>query len=171
MCKLGHIKQHREGLYIGRPGLFGNPWSHKSGTSQFLTETRQESIDNFAAWLVGIRYQNVAQIQRENILRLLPQIKGKMLLCWCYPLPCHGEVLIALSKTEKWGKKMSDENEIELFCDVKAESDQALKCDFGDVEKWVPKSIIVDFDPNIVNEGYLGLITLPEWWAIQKGLL
>jgi Domain of unknown function (DUF4326) len=27
----------------------------------------------------------------------LPELRGKTLVCWCAPLPCHGDVLVELA--------------------------------------------------------------------------
>ncbi len=71
-------------VYIGRPGKWGNPFvMHKEEDRQFV-------IDQFIAWLAtgGAPY-NLEEIKRE--------LKGKRLLCWCHPKPCHGDVLAKLA--------------------------------------------------------------------------
>lgn len=32
------------------------------------------------------------------LMRALPSFAGKTLGCWCYPKPCHGDVLIKILK-------------------------------------------------------------------------
>jgi hypothetical protein len=31
-------------------------------------------------------------------MKALFELKGKILGCWCHPLPCHGDVLVKLIK-------------------------------------------------------------------------
>lgn len=35
-----------------------------------------------------------------ELLADLHELQGKILVCWCAPLPCHGDILIDLVKTE-----------------------------------------------------------------------
>jgi hypothetical protein len=39
------------------------------------------------------RYKAWAPTQ-PNIIAALPELAGKDLVCWCAPLPCHGDVLL-----------------------------------------------------------------------------
>jgi hypothetical protein len=34
--------------------------------------------------------------QRPDLLARLPELRGKVLGCWCYPKVCHGNILIEL---------------------------------------------------------------------------
>jgi hypothetical protein len=36
-----------------------------------------------------------------ELLAALPELVGKFLLCWCKPLPCHGDILLAIMKERK----------------------------------------------------------------------
>ncbi len=83
-----HCKKHHHDIYIGRPSKWGNPFSEKSGTlAKFKVASRQEAIDAFAEWI-----QN-----QPRLLRALPELKGKVLGCWCAPKECHGDVLANLA--------------------------------------------------------------------------
>lgn len=63
----------------------GNPFSHKENTkAQFKVASRQESIERYEAWLL----HNHALLEKAK-----RTLKGKILGCWCFPLPCHGDVL------------------------------------------------------------------------------
>jgi hypothetical protein len=67
-------------IYIGRPSKWGNPFRIRHD------QNRAEVIEWFERYL------------RSNInLRLqLPELRGKVLGCYCKPLDCHGDVLIKL---------------------------------------------------------------------------
>lgn len=75
-----------QGEYIGRPTPLGNPFSvEKYG--------RDQAISMYKTWLANnIRTPAV----RNEIIRLARIYKEKgtlNLICWCHPLPCHGEVV------------------------------------------------------------------------------
>lgn len=74
-------------VYIGRPSIWGNPYSHEFGTlAQFKTKTRQEAVEKYEEYILS----------RPDLLARLPEIRGKILACWCVPLLCHGHVLLRL---------------------------------------------------------------------------
>lgn len=67
---------------IDRRSKWGNPF--KIGQDG----TREEVIAKFEAWL----------LQRPNLIALAKkELRGKDLLCWCAPLPCHGDVLLRIA--------------------------------------------------------------------------
>lgn len=67
-------------VYIGRPSKWGNKFEiGKDGT-------RAEVIEKYRIWI---------QTQPE-LLEALDELKGKTLVCWCSPLPCHGDILVEL---------------------------------------------------------------------------
>jgi len=75
-------------VYIGRPGPWGNPFViGKDGD-------RTEVIRKYRAWITGP--DRVAVALRTNI----PLLRGRRLVCWCAPAPCHGDVLAELADRE-----------------------------------------------------------------------
>ncbi len=67
-------------IYIGRPSKWGNPFIiGKDGT-------REEVIERYRLYI----------ITKPKLIAALPELKGKDLVCWCAPLPCHGDILIDL---------------------------------------------------------------------------
>lgn len=75
-------------IYIGRPSKWGNPFSHLPNTlAKFRVTSRDEAIASFAAWIKT----------QPQLMAALPELKGKVLVCWCAPLACHGEVLAELA--------------------------------------------------------------------------
>lgn len=79
--KVVHCKKAAYDVYIGRPSKWGNPFViGKHGS-------REEVIEKYKNWLLN-----------NKILMLsLPQLKDKILGCWCAPLACHGDVLLELA--------------------------------------------------------------------------
>lgn len=97
-----HCRRDPYDVYVGRgrcpetgeKGCWGNPFSHKDGTTaHFKVASREEAIDAYRHWLW-------AQIEAGAIsLEDLAALAGMRLGCWCAPYHrCHGEVLAAASE-------------------------------------------------------------------------
>lgn len=72
-------------IYIGRPSIWGNPF--KIGRDG----TREEVIEKYRRWIAN----------QPALLARLHELKGHDLICYCAPLPCHGEVLLALANASQ----------------------------------------------------------------------
>ena len=82
-----HCKTADYDIYIGRPSKWGNPFSHKDGTSaEFRVASRIEAIQKYEDWI----------ITQPHLMADLLELRGKVLGCWCSPKPCHGNVLTKL---------------------------------------------------------------------------
>jgi hypothetical protein len=46
--------------------------------------TRDEVVTKYRAWL----------LQQPELMAALPELRGRDLICWCAPLPCHTDVLL-----------------------------------------------------------------------------
>ena len=67
---------------VARPTKWGNPYY--AG----YDGTRLEVIAKYEVWLQT----------RPELLAALPELRGKVLGCWCRPWwPCHGDVLARLA--------------------------------------------------------------------------
>ena len=81
-------------VYIGRPSIWGNPFSHKLGTAaKFKVDSIEEAILKYREYVLS----------SQHLMEKLESLKGKTLGCWCMPknpefgkLYCHGQVLIEL---------------------------------------------------------------------------
>ena len=79
-------RSHHLYLYIGRENhhakedrsIWHNPF--KSGQDE-------EIMASYRQYLL----LDIALMDRT------PELRGKLLVCWCYPKPCHGEILAALA--------------------------------------------------------------------------
>lgn len=70
-------------VYVGRPGKWGNPFViGRDGT-------REEVIQKYREW---IRMEGLDE-------RACRELKGKDLICWCAPLPCHADVLLEIANS------------------------------------------------------------------------
>lgn len=85
-------------VYIGRKNFgmhYGNPFSHlplRQTKDAVQVKTRQEAVDAFRDWLDGKAYQDVETKRRAWILENMHLLKDKVLLCYCAPELCHGDV-------------------------------------------------------------------------------
>lgn len=76
-----HCRREPYDLLIDRHTRWGNPF--RIGPDG----TREQVIALYRQW-----------IQTQPILLAgLPLLRGKVLGCWCHPLPCHGDVLAELA--------------------------------------------------------------------------
>jgi len=68
-------------VYIGRPSKYGNPFKITKNT------TREEVIE---------KYRQYAEAN-PGLLEEIRKLKGKNLVCFCSPKPCHGDVILELA--------------------------------------------------------------------------
>ena len=65
----------------------------------------------------------------------------------------------------------SFKNKVELDdVHVLRDSGQALLCNIGGIEAWIPQSQIDD-DSDVYREGDAGTLIISEWFALEKGLI
>lgn len=81
----GHPAAPQGSVYVGRPSKWGNPFP------MALEAHRQYSIDRYREWLVkNPDGQKIAALARK-------ELRGKNLVCWCAPAPCHADVLLEIA--------------------------------------------------------------------------
>jgi hypothetical protein len=76
-----HCKRKPHDVYIGRPSKWSNPF--RIGPDG----TREEVLEKFENRLRG----------DAELMAALPELKGKVLGCWCAPRDCHGDILARLA--------------------------------------------------------------------------
>jgi hypothetical protein len=62
---------------------WANPFKPRDGSN------RDEVIAQYRAWVC----------HQPELMARLPELRGRDLVCWCAPLPCHGEVLLELANS------------------------------------------------------------------------
>ena len=77
-----HWRHEPYDIDIRRPAKWGNPFQIG------VDGTRSEVIEKFRQWI----------ITQPQLMNDLEELRGKRLGCWCYPKPCHGDVLLDLLK-------------------------------------------------------------------------
>ena len=84
-------------LYIGRRNpwkkLIGSKWANpfKVGDDGL---TREEAIARYREHVLS----------RPDLVAALPELRGKVLACWCKPEACHGDVLVELLEAQELGR-------------------------------------------------------------------
>jgi len=94
-----------EAVYIGRPSIWGNPFVNKFVAAKYPWRGPRISVDDpvmaHKRWLSGEAWTKTLQKQRQEVLKRINELKGKVLRCYCKPQPCHGDYLAELAdKTE-----------------------------------------------------------------------
>src|SRR5690554_2738296 len=75
---------NRYDVYIGRGSKWGNPFIiGKHGS-------REEVIELYRQYVLG----------NPELRNSIPELKGKVLGCFCKPAPCHGDILAKLANGE-----------------------------------------------------------------------
>lgn len=72
-------------VYVGRPSDFGNPFAIGSSGN------RNQVIE---------RFKQLAENNDEFNKQIKKELKGKNLLCWCTPEPCHADILLDIANEE-----------------------------------------------------------------------
>lgn len=69
-------------VYIGRGSKWGNPFQMKDWSK----EERDRVCDLYEEWFY----------KQQHLVDSLPELKDKVLGCYCKPLRCHGDFLARL---------------------------------------------------------------------------
>ena len=82
--KVVHLKRDPYDVRIDRTTKWGNPFFIG------VSGTREEVIEKYRLYIRS----------RPELLAALPELKGKVLGCWCAPKACHGHILAELADQE-----------------------------------------------------------------------
>ena len=81
-------KQDKRFVYIGRPSIFGNPFSHKPRTlAKYMATSREDSVMKYEQYFLN-RINDDPKFLAEVL-----KLRNKILVCFCKPLACHGDIL------------------------------------------------------------------------------
>lgn len=79
-----NFKHNPDYVYIGRGGDWGNPYRIQDEPATLnALEKRQSVINKFMAYL---KYN-------DDLIARLPELQDKILVCYCKPHACHGDIL------------------------------------------------------------------------------
>lgn len=71
----------KEQVYIGRGSKWGNPFYIG------VDGNRTQILEKYSAYLKT----------RPDLLAAIPELKGKVLGCYCKPQKCHGDILAQMA--------------------------------------------------------------------------
>lgn len=86
--KRNGVIQDKFDVYIGRRinrggwDLPASKWANPFSTAGGLSI--EEVLAKYEAYLLS----------RPDLMAALPELKNKILACWCSPGPCHGDILV-----------------------------------------------------------------------------
>lgn len=82
-------------VYIGRPSVYGNRYSHKPSNvpGTIMVSSRAEAIRRHREDLLN---------NPELVERIRRELAGKRLTCFCHPEECHGDTLAKIANGESW---------------------------------------------------------------------
>lgn len=93
-----HCKKDKFDIYIGRPSKWGNPFIiGRDGD-------RNEVVRKYETYIRA----------NQSLINALPELRNKVLGCWCSPKSCHGDVLIKLLEEFEISITPKDESSIGL---------------------------------------------------------
>jgi hypothetical protein len=78
-------------VYIGRPSVLGNPYPVSTKTVQ----EHNRVCALYRVWLWEEIKKGILSPVYLELLKILEMARndGVSLVCWCKPLPCHGDVV------------------------------------------------------------------------------
>jgi hypothetical protein len=79
-----------DAVYVGRPSKWGNPFKVNDPLMPHnlsKIEKQQAVVEEYRKYLIG----------KPKLMAALGELKGKDLVCWCTPLPCHADVLLEMA--------------------------------------------------------------------------
>lgn len=83
--KVVHQKKEHYDVLISRPSKWGNPFViGKDGTRKEVIQKYEEYLRN-----------------NQELMNQILELDGKVLGCWCSPLPCHGDVILKIIEEKK----------------------------------------------------------------------
>jgi hypothetical protein len=75
----------KDAVYVGRPGKWGNPFRiGRDGN-------RSEVLEKYKEYVRNLLHTS------DRFVHDLEQLRGKDLVCWCAPAPCHADILILVA--------------------------------------------------------------------------
>ena len=87
-------------VYVGRPGLFGNPFTGERALESYREWFLRHSCPvHVVAKVFGVQYVASRKWQLASVVvAKFQELRGKNLSCWCAPgCECHADVLLELA--------------------------------------------------------------------------
>lgn len=96
-----------QGIYIGRGSPLGNPFFFKSSNhidAKYKVSNREEALINYEQYLTSSILNGDSLICNELNNLIIKKLKGEdiNLICYCSPLPCHGDIIKSYVENQKY---------------------------------------------------------------------
>lgn len=76
----------KDAIYVGRPTKWGNPYPIGR---EF---TRKQTVELYYHWLTK---------NEKSPIKDIEELRGKDLVCWCSPKPCHADILLQMANFDE----------------------------------------------------------------------
>ena len=102
-------------VYIGRQMRFPEslPRSPFANPFKLPPDTSSPALNAIAREICFYRYAHMLLMHPELLERVKRELPGKVLVCWCCPLLCHGMILAEIANNQ--GRPGIVESQRELF--------------------------------------------------------
>ncbi len=81
-------------MFIGRGSVWGNPFRISKRMSREMVITKHKEW--LLSWINEKREIIIDGYSNKVVVERLEELRGKTLGCYCKPLACHGDVLVAI---------------------------------------------------------------------------
>jgi hypothetical protein len=82
-------------------------WAEKAGCYLYIGDAVRHTPYRRSPWYNPAKHRQTDHdraveeykdyiLRKPDLLKRLPELRGKVLGCWCYPKSCHGNILIEL---------------------------------------------------------------------------
>jgi Domain of unknown function (DUF4326) len=82
-------------------------WAEKAGCYVYIGDAVRHTPYHRSPWYNPAKHRQTDHdraveeyrgyiLKKPDLLKRLPELRGKVLGCWCYPKSCHGNILIEL---------------------------------------------------------------------------
>ena len=72
-----------DAVYVGRPSKWGNPFT-------VAIHGRKKAVDHYRTYIYGPRQAPIREAMKK-------ELRGKDLICWCAPDPCHADIILEIA--------------------------------------------------------------------------
>lgn len=105
----------KNNFYAGRGSILGNPYTHlplEKTKAMYQSRTREEAIENYSGYF-DIQYECNKQFKDivDEIYEKYKNGEDVFLGCFCYPLPCHCNIIEKKLQKRLLKEKIKEEKE------------------------------------------------------------
>lgn len=116
VCNKHFHKDTEKDIYIARPSIFGNPWSHLDSNfpESKKVDTRLQAVNNYLQYFLD-QYKNNNEFKEIIDAMVEAHLAGEdmNLVCYCAPYACHGDIIKKFIEHKASKKEVASINELE----------------------------------------------------------